>query len=122
MGKAPGQKKLQVVFIRKFDGKMLTEGGRILTQIKGNIQHPPLEYLYQFGLGVGSQLIMQASYGVFHRPENIVLHKIGGEPLCPVCFPVPQFKKAASLVAEHGGFNDKEPRQMRSEERRVGKE
>src|SRR5690554_7297197 len=73
MGKAPGQKKLQVVFIRKFDGKMLTEGGRILTQIKGNIQHPPLEYLYQFGLGVGSQLIMQASYGVFHRPGNIVL-------------------------------------------------
>ena len=78
VGKTFRNKELPVIVFCKFDGNVLSVGGRALTQVDGNVENSTFNAANKFALCVGRALEMQSSHYTIGGHAFVVLHEFDG--------------------------------------------
>ena len=108
VGKPLGDIELQVVVLVEFNGKMLSEGGAVFTQIYCHIEYASVGTTDEFGLGIRRALEMQSAHHAVRRARLIILNETGIDTGCTVSFFLIGLSKPPPRVAEELGLDDQQ--------------
>lgn len=108
MGESTRDKELTMVVGREFYGEMLSESGTGAPQIDRHIKHFAFNTLYQFRLGKGGALEMQAAHYAIDGSRHIVLYETGGYACSLITGFVVGFSKETTGVTKHIRLDDKQ--------------
>lgn len=106
MGEAARNEKLKPVLRGKFNGDMLSERRRTLSDIYGNIKNPAADNTDHLRLTERSRLPMKPAHNTLHRKRFVILNKTGGYPRVKITPTVIRFAEIAPPVAPYFRLDD----------------
>lgn len=98
--KTARDKELSMVLAGEFNGKPLTKGLTLMTQVHRHIQYPTLRTTNEFSLRKRRTLEMQSTHHTVGRTRLVVLYELGRDTGIKITLTVIRLNKISAGIAE----------------------